>query len=270
MRLPKTSRRPCAPLKELYLGRGDYVAGGAQSLPFLDLDGARRRRPLVFGQVTDDLETYPGLAADMFSGRQTDPVEWAVMWKEIGADGVCIDLRSGDADIVRRICDRTRLPVAVISDADTLARMSDIGDSTMVLIDRDASYDGPSGCHAVAVGGETADDISGRCSALESEGIDNIVIDLGGFAVDGTLENKIALAEEVRRRALSEDATLRHPTVCNTVCCWDGGFPDARVASMWEAEAALTAMLAGTDILIMRGPGAADMARVYGEELADL
>ncbi len=49
MRLPKTSRRPCAPLGELYLGRGDYVAGGAQSLPFLDLDGARRRRPLVFG-----------------------------------------------------------------------------------------------------------------------------------------------------------------------------------------------------------------------------
>ena len=256
MRLPKTSRRPCAPLKELYLGRGDYVAGGAQSLPFLDLDGARRRRPLVFG--------------DMFSGRQTDPVEWAVMWKEIGADGVCIDLRSGDANIVRRICDRTRLPVAVISDADALARMSDIGDSTMILIGMDSSYDGTSGCHAVAVGGETADDISGRCSALESEGIDNIVIDLGGFAVDGTLENKIALAEEVRRRALSEDATLRHPTMCNTVCCWDGDFPDARVASMWEAEAALTAMLAGTDILIMRGPGAADMARVYGEELADL
>lgn len=88
MRLPKTSRRPCAPLGELYLGRGDYVAGGAQSLPFLDLDGARRRRPLVFGQVTDDLSSYPSLAADMFSGRQTDPEEWAVMWKEIGADGV--------------------------------------------------------------------------------------------------------------------------------------------------------------------------------------
>ena len=29
-------------------------------------------------------------------------------------------------------------------------------------------------------------------------------------------------------------------------------------------------MMAGTDILIVRGPGAADMARVYGEELADL
>ena len=100
--------------------------------------------------------------------------------------------------------------------------------------------------------------------------MDDIVIDLGGFAVDGTLSEKVALAEEIRRRALSGDAPLRHPVLCSTVRCWNGGFPDARIASMWEAEAALTAMLAGTDILIVRGPGAADMARVYGEELADL
>ena len=39
---------------------------------------------------------------------------------------------------------------------------------------------------------------------------------------------------------------------------------------MWEAESALAAMLAGADIIFVRGPGAADMARVYGEELADL
>ena len=39
---------------------------------------------------------------------------------------------------------------------------------------------------------------------------------------------------------------------------------------MMEGEAALAAMLSGADLLIVRGPGAADMARVYGEELADL
>ncbi len=270
MRLPRTSRRPCPPLEEICLGCGDYVAGGAQSLPFLDLDGARRRRPLVFGQVTDDLASYPSLAADMFSGRQTDPVEWAVMWKEIGADGVWIDLRSGDSDIVRRICDRTRLPVAVSADDEVLRDVSDIDGSTMILIGRDHAYDGPSGVHAVAFGGETADDIAERCSAAESRDINSIVIDLGGFSVDEGVSRSVALSEDVRRRALSGDPALRHPTMCSTVHCWDRGFPDARVASMWEAEAALTAMLAGTDIVIMRGPGAADMARVYGEELADL
>ena len=39
---------------------------------------------------------------------------------------------------------------------------------------------------------------------------------------------------------------------------------------MLEATEALAVMLAGADMLIMKGPGAADMARVYGEELADL
>ena len=49
-------------------------------------------------------------------------------------------------------------------------------------------------------------------------------------------------------------------------------YPDTAAweTAMQEAEAALAAMLAGTDIVIVRGPGAADMARVYGEELADL
>ena len=51
---------------------------------------------------------------------------------------------------------------------------------------------------------------------------------------------------------------------------WDDGFADERGASMMEGEAALAAMLSGADLLIVRGPGAADMARVYGEELADL
>ena len=44
----------------------------------------------------------------------------------------------------------------------------------------------------------------------------------------------------------------------------------ARRASMYEATVALSVMMSGADLLIMKGPGAADMARVYGEELADL
>ena len=59
MRLPKTARPSDAELPEVYIGKGDYATGGARSLPFLDLDCARRRRPLVLGEVTDDLSSYP-------------------------------------------------------------------------------------------------------------------------------------------------------------------------------------------------------------------
>ena len=88
MRLPKTSRTYAAEIEELIVGRGDYVIGGARSPAFLDLDNARHRRPVIYGEVLDTLEGYPESAASMFSGRQTDPEEWAVMWKELGADGV--------------------------------------------------------------------------------------------------------------------------------------------------------------------------------------
>ncbi len=270
MRLPRTSRPACEPLAELALGRGDYVAGGARSLPFLDLDGARRRRPLVMGGVTDDLQSYPEVAAEMFSGRQRDPAEWAVMWKEIGADGVWIDLRGDDPGIVEEIAGRTGLPVAVTADHGVLTELSHVRDTSMILIGRDGRYDGPVGDHVVSVPGSTADELSDRCLEAEASGIGRIVIDVGGRPIGMGLGESIALAEEVRRRALGGDASLRHPTIGNVSSCWDRGFADARSASMWEGEAALAAMLAGTDIILVRGPGAADMARVYGEELADL
>ena len=78
------------------------------------------------------------------------------------------------------------------------------------------------------------------------------------------------LAEEIRRRALRGSEDFDAPIVFDVTPSWDAGFADARVASMVEAESCLVAMLSGADVLIVRGPGAADMARVYGEELADL
>lgn len=271
MRLPRTPHAPSEPLEELPLGHGDYVAGGACSLPFLSLDGARRRRPLVFGQVTDDLSAYPELAAGMFSGRQADPCEWAVMWREIGADGVWVDLRGEDASIVERIATRCRIPVAVTADHGVLERLSGFKDAgTMVLIGRGSQYMGPSGGHAVLVAGGDADSVAEGCLRAESSGAGSIVI---GLRMDGPGEGLrvgVGLAEEIRRRALSGERPLRHPVLTDVTGCWDMGFRDAREASMREAETALAAMLAGTDILLVRGPGAADMARVYGEELADL
>ena len=262
MRVPKTSRRPSEPLAEIALGRGDYAAGGARSLPFLDLDGARRRRPLVFGEITDDLSDYPEVAAEMFSGRQTDPGEWAVMWKEIGADGILIDLHDQSADLVREVSERTHLPVAVIADDGVLEEASGIEGTRLILIGRGHDYRGPAGDHVVSVTAKGADFQSlpepGRC-----------VLRIGGFGMEGLMDDT-AEALAIRTGGLSGEEGRTHPMMADVRGCWDRGFRDAREASMWEAESALAAMLAGADILIVRGPGAADMTRVYGEELADL
>ena len=263
MRIPKTSRRPFEPLEELYLGRGDYVAGGARSLPFLDLDGARRRRPLVFGIVTDDLESCPAIAAEMFSGRQADTEEWAVMWKELGADGIALDLH-GDPDLVRRVSDRTRLPIVVMGDAPGSLPSSE--ESVMIVTGDGASGTG----HAVTTTGSTAEEVSAECGRLESSGEERMVILVRGFGIGPGLSEDVSLVRDIRARALAGDRNLRHPVMADVSGCWSRGFADARLASMQEAESALAAMMAGADMVIVRGPGAADMARVYGEELADL
>ena len=267
MRLPKTSRT-ASELKELRLGKGDYAAGGARSLPFLDLDGARRRRPLVFGEVIDDLSSYPGLAAEMFSGRQTDPAEWAVMWKEIGADGVCLRIADNNdvqsaVSLVRTVCDRTRLPVTVDASADIIeAVASEIKDSILMLLSDHVRDDG----HIAVIGCRDADMASSVCGEHDA------VVSFGHVTEAAELGDLVGRIEEYRARGLSGDRTCSNPVIIDVTYAWDAldeGW-DARRASMLEATEALAVMLAGADMLIMRGPGAADMARVYGEELADL
>ncbi len=270
MQIPRTSHGRGAQLEEVFLGTGDYVAGGSWSVPFLALDGARRRRPLIFGEVSDEPDRYSGLLKEMFSGRQEDPEEWAVMWKEIGADGVWIDMHGDDASLVERIAVRTRLPVAVKGSASLLSKLTMVHGTVMIFICRDGSYSGPVGDHVLSVQGCCAETLEMESERTESAGRRQIVLDLGGFDVSDGLERSMKRAEKVRERALGGNAALRHPAMADTSCCWKKGFEDAREASMWEAEAALAAMLSGADMILMRGPGAADMARVYGEELADL
>ncbi len=242
-------------LREEALGRGDYVAGGSRSQPFLDLDGARRRRPMVMGEVLADVSGCDPLAASMFSGRASDPAEWAVMWKELGADGVLLRANGTDpestASLASEISRRTGLPLAVDGGADVLdAAAAAVSGSRMMLFDR-GSPD-----HVCARRVSDADGAAGAAIVL----VEGAFPDRTGFD----------LAREIRARALGGDSEYDAVIAFDVTPSWSSGFPDARTASMVEAEAALAARRSGADIVFVRGPGAADMARVYGEELADL
>ena len=68
-------------VKEKYTGKieeivfGNCVAGGADGMPFLSFENTLKRRPMIAGEVVDDLPDYPEIAAEMFDGRQQDPVD---------------------------------------------------------------------------------------------------------------------------------------------------------------------------------------------------
>lgn len=276
MRLPKTSRRYASEIEELYVGKGDYVIGGARSPPFLDIDNARNRRPVIFGEAFDTLEGYHESAASMFSGRQTDVEEWAVMWKELGADGVCLRLTGKDSELVKRIADRTRIPVMVSADTDTLKKVASEVDSSILILDCSdkaqslelAPFTNNHVIVAKCDGGSPQE----LCREMASKGAKNIVVDLGKGSMGKDLDPLMTRIEQYRLDGLSGMPDSQHNIVCDVSPSWDAHGEDvsARRASMHEATVALSVMMSGADIIIVKGPGAADMARVYGEELADL
>lgn len=274
MRLPKTSRVGGTPMLEIILGKGDYAAGGAHTAPFLDLDGARRRRPLVFGEVWASLDDYPAVAAEMFSGRQNDVSDWAMMWKEIEADGVC--LRLGDdpqeaLSMVSEVSRRTSLPIMVSVSGNHEAVYRTIGktvkDTVLIFL-----------CPDSVVSASMAEDCRGHVISIPAEERKGVVSGMGGTMI--MLHSECVFCEEaggamsvlcdVRTEGISGEPDSRSPLICDVTGAWNIGEPKEFLTSLLEGESALMAMLCGADVLIVRGPGAADMARVYGEELADL
>lgn len=277
MRLPKTSVTYPSEIEELWIGKGDYVVGGARSPPFLDLDNARRRRPVIFGEVFDTLEGYPDSAASMFSGRQTDPEEWAVMWKELGADGICLRLTDeSTVELVRNVTSRTRLPVMVSGDSKLLREAaSEIKDSVLIIgcADREQSLE-ISDCSGEHIIVAKCDGTSPQelCKEMSARGAKKIIVDLGKGLMSPVLSDLRNRIESYRLDGLNGVADSNHIIICDVTPSWDAHGDDvtARRASMHEATVALAVMLSGADIIVMKGPGAADMARVFGEELADL
>ncbi|MBO4358096.1 MAG: hypothetical protein J5813_08065 [Candidatus Methanomethylophilaceae archaeon] len=277
MRLPKTSRSYPSSMEEILVGKGDYVIGGARSPAFLDLDNARNRRPVIFGEAFDSLEGYHESAASMFSGRQTDIEEWAVMWKELGADGICLRLSGDDSPaLVKRIATRTRIPVMVSADTDVLIDTAKtVDDSILVLNCKDAEQSlevSEFSNNHVVVAKCYDQDSKHICDEMSARGSKNIMVDLGPGRMDDSLKDLRSRIEQYRLNGLNGDVGSQHTILCDVTPSWDAHDSNvsARRASMHEATVALALMMSGADALIVKGPGAADMARVYGEELADL
>lgn len=297
-------------VKEKYTGKieeivfGNCVAGGADGMPFLSFENTLKRRPMIAGEVVDDLTDYPEIAAEMFDGRQKDPVEWANMWKEIGADMICMRFPGAAPDkkgttpdaavsIVKSIAEKTGLPIMVtgcgIPDIDNKLAEAVGGamKGTKIILGKTEEHEYKkisavcvSNGHAVLAFSNLDINLAKQMNILLTDfgvGRDGITMDPLMAALGMGLDYSYSVNERIRLAALSGDRMLQVPMVCDCTGAWDVGdavstddpsLGDAkhRVA-WWEAMTALAAMLSGADILVMRGPGAADMARVYDEEL---
>lgn len=236
MFVPKTSHPRGTPLKEYRVGKGDYIIGGAWTMPFSGLDSPLRRRPMVFGEVC------------MHDGTD-DPVMRSIMWRDLGADGICLRIAPGDGQVISAIATATAMPLMVTGTCESLEEAaSSVEDSVMVLVPED---DGAVDEHGHLLVGKHI--ISFPPTTL-GEGL------------------RPAMDEGLRIRAgsLASDEP-GCPTMCDVTSSTDD-VPDCEegLVNILESQAALAAMLAGADMVVMRNPTAVDTAIGYGEELADL
>lgn len=305
--IPPVGEKYSGQINEVPLGKGDFVAGGAKGMPFLSFENTSKRRPMIAGEVFDTLTDYPDLARQMFSGRETDPVEWATMWKELGADMICLRLVSTDpekgntppekaAELVQRISDKTNLPIIVsgcgIVDVDvkTLTVIAErITDTKLILSKTDEneykklSEASKKNGHTIIAFSNLDINLAKQINILLSDfGVNgrNILTDPLMAALGMGLDYSYSVNERIRIAALNGDGMLQNPVICDCTSAWDvndatcdddGTMGDAlHRATWWETITAMAAMISGSDIVIMRGAAAADMTLVYAKELTEV
>lgn len=305
--IPAVNENYKGTINEISLGKGDYVAGGANGMPFLSFENKTKTRPIIAGEIWDDLTDYPELAAKMFDGRQKDPVEWATMWKELGADMICIRLMSIDpakkgtspkdaAALVQKISDKTNLPLIVSGcgiheiDVEVLSEVCNSVKNTRLVISKVDECDYKKLATAAMANGHIILGFSNldvnlakQMNILLSDyGVDqkDVLMDPLMAALGMGLDYSYSVNERIKLAALGGDKMLQTPMVCDCTASWDVndatceddgtlGEPVHR-ATWWEAITAVSAMVSGADVVIIRGPAAADMVRVYACELTEV
>jgi len=304
MKIPDVGEKYSGKIGEIVLGKGDYIAGGSDGMPFLSFENTSKRRTMVAGEVFDDISDYPELAASMFNGRQNDPVEWAVMWKSIGADMVCLRIRGIDPDkksitteqaseLVKKITDATQLPVMVYGcgtpdvDNELMEKISRSVKGTRLVLAK-ADEDGHKTISSAAVAGKHALIAFSNLDLNLAKQMNIVLTDFGVQRTDILMDPLMAplgmgldysysVNERIRLAALSGDKMLQIPMICDATGAWDVGDAvnedDAESGdavhrvTWWETMTAMAAMASGADIVIIRGPGAADMILGYADEL---
>ncbi len=304
--IPDFKEKYAGRIDEVSIGKGDYIVGGYDGLPFLSFENSTKRRPIIAGEVWDDITDYPELAKGMFSGRHTDPVEWATMWKELGADAIALRLTSTDpfkkdtspkdaASLVQKIADKTNLPIIVSGcgnaekDILTLTEVCNTVKNTRLIISKVDECEYKKLATAAMANGHIIVGFSNLDVNLAKQmnilltdyGLEkkNIVMDPLMAALGMGLDYSYSVNERIRIAALNGDKMLQTPMICDCTASWDVndatsddktlGDPVCR-CTLWEAITGISAMVSGASILIVRGPAAADMLKVYANDLTEV
>jgi len=282
--------------------RSHMMLGGGMGMPFLSYEGLGQRQRLA-GEVIDDTDGVPALSIAPFGDVVNDPAAWAKRWVELGADAICLKLRSTNPEgrdaspedavrTVKAVLDAVRVPVIVYGsgseekDLRTLEAVSNAcaGERLLLAQAEENTYKGISAAatangHAVIAFSNLDVNLAKQMNILLADfgmKLDNVVMDPLMAALGMGLEYSYSVNERIRLAALMGDRMLQTPMVCDLTAAWETreateeneAWGDAAErGAWWEATTGLAALVSGADLLIVRHPRSLEILRDAVTEL---
>jgi CO dehydrogenase/acetyl-CoA synthase delta subunit len=274
-------------VKEVIIGSGRKAVrvGGQNILPLHYFEGAAANRPVVALEVDDNgAAGWSGPVAGPFKDVVHDPVKWAKRCMEMGADLVCLHLEGTDpqganktaieaAGLVKMIAGQLDAPLIVYGcgddkkDVEVLTAVAEACKGDNLLIGPVVKENYEAIARAVAGNGhciiaQTPIDINLEkelnIKLLKQLPPGKIVIDPLSSALGYGMEYSFTIMERSRQVAvIYGDMAMQMPIIADLGReCWktNQARANAEQGMLWESITAMSLLLAGADILVLRHP----------------
>ena len=275
-------------VREEIIGKGEKALkiGGENILPFHFFDEGSNPNPTKFALEIIDMEPEAWVEhlIEPFKDVISDPVKWAKKCEDFGADAVFLRLVSTDpavkdssadgaAALAKRVAEAISIPLIVYGsgddkkDAEVLPKVAEACDGMNLLI-------GPVQKENYEIVGKALLDHGHSASALSPLDInllkelnvklckffpaENIVIDPESAAVGYGMEYSFSLMERVKQLGvITKDNMTQMPIIADLGAeCWKTkqAMENKEQGLLWEGMTALSLLLAGANILVLRHP----------------
>jgi len=275
-------------VRELTIGKGDKALkiGGENILPLHFFDEGSLPNPPSFAlEVWDmEMEDWPEFLVEPFKDVISDPVKWAKKCEDFNVNAVCLRLASTDpaikdspadeaALLTKKVAEAINVPLIVYGsgddnkDAEVLPKVAEVCDGMNLLIGPVLKENYEVVGQAILKYGhgaiaQTPLDINllkelniKLCKFFPAN---RIVIDSLSSALGYGIEYSYTLMERVKQLGLIvKDSMTQMPIIANLGNeCWKTkqAKESKEQALLWEGITAISLLLAGANILVLRHP----------------
>ncbi|MQY56409.1 MAG: acetyl-CoA decarbonylase/synthase complex subunit delta [Dehalococcoidia bacterium] len=275
-------------VREITIGKGEKALkiGGENILPFHFFDEGSLPNPPIFALEVWDMEPtdWPEWVLEPFNDVVSDPAKWARKCQELGANTVSLSLISTDpaekdtpareaAALTKKVAEAIGIPLIVYGsgddkkDAEVLPQVAEVCDGMNLLIGPvlKENYEVVGKAilnHGHSAIAQTPLDINllkelnvKLCKFFPA---DRIVIDPLSSALGYGIEYSFSLMERVKQiGVIVKDGMTQMPMIANLGGeCWKTkqAKESKEQGLLWEGITALSFLLAGANILILRHP----------------